>query len=88
MQHIKEPLEYRGPDPEDESRSLKGVMTLEEWEELALPIPSGVIYNADYGQKYTHAKEKILVVSGISNSEQIALKFRKEKTWHLVYVEY
>lgn len=41
-------------------------------------LPSGLIYNIIYGQKYEHSNQKILLLRGISNGQEMEMTFRRE----------
>ena len=48
-------------------------------------IPSDVIYNILYGQKYTESNQKIFVIRGIASGMEEELVFRKRGgAWKLM----
>lgn len=77
--HLSEIISFKGPDPYDDSADLVGEITPEEWEDVRPEeLPSGLIYNIIYGQKYEHSNQKILLLRGISNGQEMEMTFRRE----------
>lgn len=77
---------FTAPDPDDDFNSITGTMSPEQWPMFkpAL-IPSGIIYNIIYGQRYTESNSKLFVVRGIASGLEIEMTFRKNgKKWQLM----
>ena len=74
------------PDPEDDFTMIEGEFHPDQWEEFRPPVlPHEFIYNIIYGQKYTHSKQKLFVVRGISNGLETEMTFRQiDGKWKLV----
>lgn len=82
--HLNNPIHFSGPDPDDDFSTMTGDIAPETWPAFAPELPSGLIYNIMYGQKYTQSNQKILVMRGIANGMEMELTFaRKGKEWRL-----
>ena len=77
--HLHNPVKFVGPDPDDDFSTMTGDIEPETWPAFAPKLPSGMIYNIIYGQKYTESNQKIFVIRGIANGLETELTFRKEK---------
>jgi hypothetical protein len=77
---------FTAPDPDDDFSSINGVIMPEQWPDFKPGlIPSGVIYNIIYGQKYTESNRKIFLIRGIANGLEIEMVFKKMNgEWKLV----
>lgn len=81
---LDNPVHFVGPDPDDDFATMEGLITAETWPAFAPELPSDVIYNIIYGQKYTESDHKIFVLRGIANGFEIELTFvRKNNKWLL-----
>ena len=50
-------------------------------------LPRDMIYNIIYGQTYEHSNQKIFLLRGISNGQEMELTFRrKDGEWKLVKI--
>lgn len=80
---------FTAPDPDDDFNDITGEMLPEQWPMFKPAIiPTGVIYNILYGQKYSESTQKIFVVRGIANGLEIEMTFRKKNgAWKLVRFE-
>lgn len=82
---INNPLTFTGPDPDNDFGNQTGVIDPWQWPTFAPQLPTGLIYNILYGQKYTESNQKIFVIRGIANGFETQLVFRKKKGhWKLV----
>lgn len=82
---INDPLEFSGPNPDDDFENMTGILAPEQWPSFAPELPSGTIYNILYGQKYGRSSQKIFVIRGIANGLEMELTFkRKAGQWKLV----
>lgn len=81
---INDPLEFTGPDPDNDFGTMDGILAPEQWDSFAPELPSDMIYNILYGQTYTASNQKIFVIRGIANGLETELTFkRKNKQWKL-----
>lgn len=76
---LSNPVHFIGPDPDDDFSQMEGVLTPETWPAFAPELPSQMIYNIIYGQKYLESSQKIFVMRGIANGLEMELTFRKVK---------
>lgn len=81
---INDPLEFTGPDPDNDFGTMDGILAPEQWDSFAPELPHDMIYNIIYGQTYASGNQKIFVVRGISNGLETELTFkRRNKQWKL-----
>lgn len=81
---VNDPLQFSGPDPDDEFSNMTGILAPEQWPSFAPELPRHQIYNILYGQKYGESKRKIFVMRGISNGLETELTFeRRNGHWKL-----
>ena len=84
QQSLNDEIEFTGPDPEDDFAMMEGFITPGSWEAFAPELPNDTIYNIVYGKQNTRAKEKVFVICGIANGQEIELNFRKQRgQWKL-----
>ena len=83
---INDPLDFSCPNPDDEFSNMDGFLAPEQWLSFAPELPSDVIYNILYDEtERVEGNQKILVIRGISNGQEMELTFRiKESGWKLV----
>jgi hypothetical protein len=83
---LNETLEFKGPDPYDDSKDMHETITPDQWEDVSPgELPSGTLYNVVYGGKYATGQQKILLLRGISNGQELELTFKKTTDgWKLV----
>ena len=67
-----------GPDPDDEFSQMEGVITPDFWEAFAPELPRDTIYNIVYGKRHNSPDEKIFVIRGISNGQEVTMTFRHQ----------
>ena len=85
VQSINDPLQFSGPNPDDEFSNMNGILAPEQWPSFAPELPTGLIYNILYGQTYTESNKKIFVIRGIANGLETELTFRRTgKEWKLM----
>lgn len=83
-EHLNNPVHFSGPDPDDDFSTMTGDIDPDTWFAFAPELPSGLIYNIMYGQKYTQSNQKIFVMRGIANGMEMQLSFsRRGKEWFL-----
>lgn len=78
VRSINDPLEFRGPNPDDDFSDMEGILAPEQWLSFAPELPHKVIYNILYGQKYSESSQKIFVIRGIANGLETELTFRRK----------
>ena len=76
-EHLHNPVKFVGPDPDDDFSTMTGDIEPETWPAFAPKLPSGMIYNIIYGQKFTESNQKIFVIRGIANGLETELSFRR-----------
>ena len=76
-EHLHNPVKFIGPDPDVDFSTMTGDIEPETWPAFAPQLPSGMIYNIIYGQKYTESSQKIFVIRGIANGLETLLTFKK-----------
>lgn len=76
-EHLHNPVKFVGPDPDDDFSTMTGDIEPETWPAFAPKLPSGMIYNIIYGQKYSESNQKIFVIRGIANGLETELTFRR-----------
>lgn len=82
---IHDPVQFVGPDPDDDFEQMEGVISPDSWPAFAPELPQSMIYNINYGQKTGKSNRVIFMMRGISNGLEIELTFeRKGGKWMLV----
>lgn len=76
-EHLHNPVKFVGPDPDDDFSTMTGDIEPETWPAFAPKLPSSMIYNIIYGQKYNESNQKIFVIRGIANGLETELTFRR-----------
>ena len=70
-------VEFTSANPDDDFSTQTGSISPDQWPSFKPElIPSGIIYNIIYGQKYTESNLKIFVIRGIANGMEEELVFR------------
>ncbi len=84
---ISDPLQFSGPDPDDDFATMEGVITPDQWSSFAPDLPKEMLYNIVYGEPAKGVSEKLFVVRGIANGLETELTFRrKEGKWMLTQI--
>lgn len=84
---INDPLEFTGPNPDDDFSTMSGILAPEQWPSFAPELPNTTIYNILYGQKYSESSQKIFVIRGIANGLETELTFRRKGgSWKLMKI--
>lgn len=78
VRSVNDPLDFTGPDPDDDFSTMSGILAPEQWLSFAPELPNATIYNILYGQKYTESNQKIFVIRGIANGLETELTFRRK----------
>ena len=82
---INDPLDFTGPNPDDDFSTMSGILEPEQWPSFAPELPNHTIYNILYGQKYSESNQKIFVIRGIANGLETELTFRRKgRDWKLM----
>lgn len=76
-EHLHNPVKFVGPDPDDDFNTMTGDIEPETWPAFAPKLPSSMIYNIIYGQKYNESNQKIFVIRGIANGLETELTFKR-----------
>ena len=74
---INEPVQFVGPDPDDDFAQMEGVITPDTWEAFAPTLPVKVLYNIVYGKPKAANKEMIFLMKGVANGLEMELRFKK-----------
>ena len=78
VRSINDPLDFTGPNPDDDFSTMSGILAPEQWLSFAPELPGATIYNILYGQKYSESNQKIFVIRGIANGLETELTFRRK----------
>ena len=86
MQSLHDPISFIGPDPDDDFKTLTGDLLPEQWPDVGpTDLPHGTIYNIIYGQKYAESTQKVFMLRGIANGQELELTFKKfGSDWKLI----
>ena len=76
-EHLHNPVKFVGPDPDDDFSTMTGDIEPETWPAFAPKLPSSMIYNIIYGQKFNESNQKIFVIRGIANGLETELTFKR-----------
>lgn len=71
-------MAFVGPDPDDDFAQMEGVITPDFWDAFAPELPQRMLFNVVYGHQDSTANEKIFVLRGIANGQELELTFRRE----------
>ncbi len=75
---LNDVMAFIGPNPDDDFEELAGNITPEQWPAFSPgELPSGQIYNIVYGGQRVNTKEKVFLLRGISNGQEMEMTFRK-----------
>ncbi|MCD8211123.1 MAG: DUF4348 domain-containing protein [Prevotella sp.] len=77
LRSLNDPVMFTGPDPDDDFSTMTGEIAPETWPAFAPELPSDILYNITYGQKYTEGDKKVFVIRGIANGLEIELFFKR-----------
>ena len=81
---ISNPMEFIGPDPDDDFSQMEGLITPETWPAFAPELPDNMIYNIIYGEDSKPGLQRIFVIRGIANGLEMELTFKRKKSkWML-----
>lgn len=75
-------------DPDDESQSIDGFISREQWPTIGPDIPDGTIMNIRYGQQYLHSKRILMEKTSMGDGMSEIFTFAKGgRGWELVGYE-
>ena len=77
VKSINDPLEFSGPNPDNDFENMTGILAPEQWLSFAPELPHTIIYNILYGQKYSESNQKIFMIRGIANGIETELTFHR-----------
>ena len=81
---ISNPMEFIGPDPDNDFSQMEGLITPETWPAFAPELPNNMIYNIIYGEDSKPGLQRIFVIRGIANGLEMELTFKRKKSkWML-----
>ena len=81
---ISNPMEFIGPDPDDDFSQMEGLIAPETWPAFAPELPNNMIYNIIYGEDSKPGLQRIFVIRGIANGLEMELTFKRKKSkWML-----
>ena len=81
---ISNPMEFIGPDPDDDFSQMEGLITPETWPAFAPELSNNMIYNIIYGEDSKPGLQRIFVIRGIANGLEMELTFKRKKSkWML-----
>ncbi len=81
---LSDEIDFVGPDPDDDFTQMEGVITPDFWEAFAPELPQRMLFNIVYGRQDSTANEKIFVLRGIANGQELELTFRRnDNRWRL-----
>ena len=86
IKSLNDPIAFTGPDPDDDFETITGDLRPEQGPYIGpTDLPSGLIYNIIYGQKYTENTQKVFLLRGIANGQELEMTFKiVDGVWKLV----
>lgn len=77
-------VEFVGPDPDNDDEQMEGIITDDTWPAFAPELPSKMIYNIVYDKPSLSTEQKIFLLRGIANGQELVLTFKRmEGRWKL-----
>lgn len=81
---LSDEIDFVGPDPDNDFSQMEGIITPDFWDAFAPELPQRMLFNIVYGHQDPAADEKIFVLRGIANGQELELTFRREDNhWRL-----
>ena len=77
VKSLNKTVTFVGPDPDDDFNTMEGLVTADTWEAFAPQLPSKTIYNIIYGKPQQAGNEKIFILRGIANGQEMELRFKR-----------
>lgn len=77
MKSLNNPIAFTGPDPDDDFETISGDLLPEQWPDVGpTDLPGDLIYNIIYGQEYKESTQKIFLLRGIANGQELQMTFK------------
>ena len=77
MKSLSNPIAFTGPDPDDDFETISGDLLPEQWPDVGpTDLPGDLIYNIIYGQEYKESTQKIFLLRGIANGQELQMTFK------------
>ena len=77
MKSLSNPIAFTGPDPDDDFETISGDLLPEQWPDVGpTDLPGNLIYNIIYGQEYKESTQKIFLLRGIANGQELQMTFK------------
>lgn len=74
---LSNPIAFTGPDPDDDFETITGDLLPEQWPDVGpTDLPGDLIYNIIYGQEYKESTQKIFLLRGIANGQELQMTFK------------
>ncbi len=87
LSHIADPFEFKTYDA-DNFQTIDGVLDVSQWPDYRPELPKGTITNIHYGQAYSNAHRRVLMICSQSGGMGCSLFFVKKGTsWMLERLE-
>ena len=77
VKSLNSTVTFVGPDPDDDFNAMEGIITPDTWEAFAPHLPSKLLYNIIYGLPEPVSNQKIFILRGIANGQEMELRFKK-----------
>lgn len=77
IKSLSNPIAFTGPDPDDDFETISGDLLPEQWPDVGpTDLPGDLIYNIIYGQEYKESTQKIFLLRGIANGQELQMTFK------------
>lgn len=77
IKSLSNPIAFTGPDPDDDFETITGDLLPEQWPDVGpTDLPGDLIYNIIYGQEYKESTQKIFLLRGIANGQELQMTFK------------
>lgn len=87
--HVRDPLNFSMASEDSEDGIIRGTIDVDQWFEFAPEIPSAVLVNINYGQRFENPQRIVMQMRGFSDSMQNLFTFQKDLNgrWKLTAFE-
>lgn len=87
--HVRNPLTFSMASEDSEDGIIRGTIDVDQWFEFAPEIPSAVLVNINYGQRFENPQRIVMQMRGFSDSMQNLFIFQKDLNgrWKLTEFE-
>lgn len=87
LKHISNPFDFKTFDS-DTFQPIDGVLDVNQWPDFKPELPTEVITNINYNQRYANNGQRVLVITSPSAGMSCTLSFKKQRgAWQLVGME-